>query len=762
MRTVLGRNLATPLCAAAFAIALSANGIPALRHDWWWAPDRAAAGAVIVNASSGWLPVGLGAPYAIPDSYLLGTAIGLLIWMLGPLPALFVYGLGIGAALAGGARALAQSLGAGPIACACAQVFFTFNPWVYTKLVAGHTYMLLACGALALLTAALVDRRPRPALATFALVLTLAQLQFFLLAMVLALAFALRQRNVVPLITGVVISLPGIIGVAFDAGSLQRTPYTIAWEATQSVPLADAALLAGYFAHYTDHLTGLYAAAAGAAALTAAAGAALARSRLAFGFLLACVLSLLAAAGLHGPFPALFEFVIAHAPQSGVFRELYNFLGVTALAYTALAVLAANRSAFARWVWAAAALVLAATWIVYPPSAKWVDARTLPRPMLTVPAGSRFALFPAFQPLRFAQRGSGSDPDAYQRAGNIVPLNEYQPTYPVDVALAKFAQSGERGALAALGVAALIQRPWLHSDTGTLSEQQALPPPPDRTAVAPVQTSASAALPELSLGPLPRPVLLGQRFGAGNVLAADAAVARGPGVPAQWSALTALRPFAASNRFVRARDGWVDARFAFAERPDLGQAFGGVFTTSQAPFELHGGSDIIAAVEGALRSTGGRPIAATTHGYVALHLAADVHAVRCAGACALAAWGTLPSGVPLEAPGPPFAALAFEQRTPWIARAHLAPGGARLLRYNVRYDGGWAAYAGTTPLAHVRLDGVVNGFIVPPHDGTLEVTIVERVALAQFAAEVAGGSWLIALCARGARSRRHRTLPARS
>jgi hypothetical protein len=80
------------------------------------------------------------------------------------------------------------------------------------------------------------------------------------------------------------------------------------------------------------------------------------------------------------------------------------------------------------------------------------------------------------------------------------------------------------------------------------------------------------------------------------------------------------------------------------------------------------------------------------------------------------------------------------------------------LRYNVRYDAQWAAWAGGW-LPHVRLDAAVNGWIVRPSPASREVVLVEIVAVAQALLEiVAFAVWLAVVVLAATRSRR----PARS
>jgi len=72
------------------------------------------------------------------------------------------------------------------------------------------------------------------------------------------------------------------------------------------------------------------------------------------------------------------------------------------------------------------------------------------------------------------------------------------------------------------------------------------------------------------------------------------------------------------------------------------------------------------------------------------------------------------------------------------------PGIVQTLRYHERYDEHWLAF-GASPVVHVRLDGCVNGWLLPARAGPSVVWLVEWVALAQSAAQLVGFLWVVAL-----------------
>ena len=116
-----------------------------------------------------------------------------------------------------------------------------------------------------------------------------------------------------------------------------------------------------------------------------------------------------------------------------------------------------------------------------------------------------------------------------------------------------------------------------------------------------------------------------------------------------------------------------------------------------------------------------------------------------------------PPPLPLNPPAHAFSGLPFQALTPWLAWAKLPRGGTQLLRYNVAYDSHWTALYDTRRLAHVRVDGIVNGWIVPPRSRDGTVLLIEKGAAATSLAEVVcvAGTAILALLA-AYRQRRYR------
>jgi hypothetical protein len=102
----------------------------------------------------------------------------------------------------------------------------------------------------------------------------------------------------------------------------------------------------------------------------------------------------------------------------------------------------------------------------------------------------------------------------------------------------------------------------------------------------------------------------------------------------------------------------------------------------------------------------------------------------------------LPSA-PLDPPSHASEGIDFRSPIPWLVFADLPAGSAPLLRYDVTYDDGWTAiYAGSV-LSHLRIDGAVNGWLVPERTRPTEIVLIERGAAITTFAELASA---IAIC----------------
>lgn len=727
--------------------------MPALRHDWSWPLQRGEFWGWFQIATSGWTPFGMGAPTEHIERYLLAVPVTAVGFALGGRLTLFLYLLTVGYAVCATGAALAKRFApADGLVAAAAGAFLLFNPWTYTEVVAGHVEMILASAGIAGMLSRLAGR-PREgdgtALSLY-VVVAYSQVQFFLFALVLAIGAALLRRGRLPLWTALAVGGPTFVGLAGNFGALATTPSTIPWQLDQSLEPASAWRLLGYFTSYAAGFEPV-SWVIGAVCLCAAFGLYFARRTPAgIGFACAAPVVLFAMCGLRGPFAVPYAWLLVHFAPIGVFRELYDLGGLLLLCYAALAAAGAAGTRWLRGVLPLAAGVLVATWLVTGVTRWWVPAQTIPALDVAVAAGQRYALLPPFQPLRFNGLGEGSDPDMLYRLGGVVALNEYQPHYPGDAALATYAATGDPNDLAALGVAAVYDRPWLTEGTGPFGTAQPLVNGRTARQAALETRGVERAIPLVSVMAPPALERERIRLGAGDVFFGDAAGLSGPGVPADWQSLPHVRPILPGREEVDAARAWVDARLSFIADPVLAQPFGGVVTRSTVPFSLRPGGDrVLAFVRGRLFDQRGAVVSTGTGGYRWLALPADTSSLRCAGTCALTLLGNPPALAPAGAERAPAEALGVWVPMPWLVTARgLRPAaGPRMLRLNVAFDPHWVAFAGPRLLPHVRLDGTVNGWLdVPPGGGG--VLFCNALALLQTLCELAGALWVVFLLRR--------------
>lgn len=731
---------ATIYCALVLAmfytIFVCAAGIPALRHDWWWPIERYGFIDLFVHSTSGWSENGIGAPYAYPGSYIVGTLVAGVGLLLGPYTTLILYTFAIALICTLRARALALVLNATPMRVACIEIFALFNPWVYSKTVAGHLYMVLAYAAMFAIVAELVRPKVRPLVLAALVILTLAQLQFFVIAMAALTVHAAFRRTYLPWISGVIIGLPIWIGIALDRPSLLHIPYTLAWERSQSIDPWQAFILRGYFTTYAQNFSDFQ---VGALCFIVAIAffAATSTRRRVLAFVTAALVAifLVFATGTRGPLGDSYAAIVTSLPESGLFRELYDLLGFVAIGYCLLLALAPERRVLNASLLAAACIVWSG-WLFWPPARYWVDSARIPVVHFTAPRNTRFALFPPFQPLRFDDRGSGADRDTYRRPGNVNALNEYVPQYPVDAALAGAWQDRKFSALRALSVSTVVERPWLSLDASSLAAQ--INGTPSGAAARGFQLLHLEPLPEVTLDDLPAIGSLVNAMGSGNALFTDAS-------PLGVSSPRFIE-VNASKIFVDESKGWVDVHFDFLAHPDLAQGIGGAVTTNPtAELSVREGLAALVNVSGTLYAQGGRVLAGSTHGYRWLRLREDVRSVHCTGRCVVAAQAALVTIPPLNPPARRYRSVSFQVLQPWLVRVAVPSDAPPVLRYNVAFDSNWTAFANGTTLPHFRIDTAVNGWLLPKTAAPSVVYLFHRAALLQAAAEIIGLVWVLVL-----------------
>jgi hypothetical protein len=620
---------------------------------------------------------------------------------------------------------------------AALAVFALANPWVYTQVVAGHVPMLIAYAATAVIVAELVHGRYRQALIVPAAGLLITQIQFFLVAGTILFAFALRNRWKRVAIVLVAAALPIGTGILTSASSLSAIPRSSSWEYYQSVPIRQAALLRGYFAGYDaafhwpqDIGLCIFAAAALIGFLTVRSAA----GRLA-GTAIACLL--VAVSIFRGPLHDVAAAVYASLPPLSVFRELYDLLGFVALGYVVLAACAA-----ARWRFLHYPIVLAALLLVLPWTGTlwqfWVAAEQLPTLDVPAPDNSRFAMLPALQPLVFLGRGSGVDPDQYARPSGRTPLNPYLIEYPTATALLTYAHDGSVEPLRRLGVRWVFTRPQYSSDYVLLNKQA----PSDSALPEHLQSGSrreiSGSWPLLGISKDAPTAAFVPEIGDGTVFFADAEERRKS---------NAFSPVTAPPIDIDSSRAWVSAQLLFSSTPGLGQPFGGAATRSAGTWlPVPAGPRILAFARGRLIGDDNHVILADTDSYEWTALRAGVQAVRCEGLCVVLGTGD-PAGFALTRPGAVIAPepLSFTRPFPWLLIAKAPAASGEVLRFNERFDRSWFAFVGSTPLRHLRIDHLTNGWRLPDVPTAGDVILIERRAATQALLEIVAGLLVLVL-----------------
>ena len=738
------------IAAIVFSTLVSLKGVPALRHDWSWDADATSFFSNFWSSFGGWQSFGIGLARPYPDDYLLALTNVVPISLFG---SAIVYPLemaAIGFACSFGASRLTERIGPPGGFAVAAATFALFNPWVYNKVVAGHIFMVLAYGATMLVISEMLHPEPSARRLTIFLLLTLQQLQFFFPLLAAVAVWSLRRRGpYLPLVVAFVAALPVFVGIVADRRYLVTIPYTATWQTNASIAPRDALILSGYFAKYADALPGFVHVAGWVVVAIAAAGAAVAVARYprqSVPALFAFVCIWIFSSGNKGILGTGYTWLVLHVPESGLYRELYDLVGFLAIGLIA-ACAYASRAPALRVLWTLCGLALVPAWCIAPPSNFWVSFNAVPRANVIAPANSRFALFPALQPLglgRSGSDGSGLDPDAVVRSNNVDPLNTPQLSFPESPALMAYERSGDERWFSGLSVSEFIVRPYLHTRYDILGAQLAIPVTAKARLLPGSHTLANYE-PELALHDVPELDMLPGRPWETTIFFGDVHGVTGNDVPDSWSSVAPVSVVHSTSGAVSATDGWVDVRSAFASQPFLAQGIGGVITTNpRALLSIDPLKWTLVLVRGLLLNERGSTVSRMEAGYQ--WIPAGSATLRCAGMCVVAAQTVQPFGTqrPIErAP----TAVTFAQWSSWLAFATLPPGQRALLRYNVRYDEHWLALLAGRRLTHVPIDSTFNGWLVPARAGSQPLILIEWVAAIQFALMSLGSLVVATLCA---------------
>lgn len=719
---LVGIDTALPFVLAAFVSAsVLSGGMPELRHDWRIPVGAQAAGPWLASMIDGWLSIGIGEPQPYPTFYLLGLLLWPLQWFGGTFALTAVVVVTSVFLSARAASDVVRALGASRATCAAAATFAALNPWVYVKYVTGHIFMIFAYAAVLGLLAETLRERPRRWMLVVLSALSVTQIEFAIFVFVPLVVWAWRRgyRCVIAAI-GFAYA-PVVFGIAASYHTIRVTPYNFVWERGQSIEPLRVALLTGAAGGYGAVFDGFWPAttAVFVVALTGALGAlALPRTRALVGLGLGAAVI---ATGAVGPIGEIYRFAVIRVPETGIFRELYDLVGLFAIAIVISFAFGLGRHRVGGTILLVAALGIMTAWLRVPPRAFFARV-----PPVVVPVGTtqRIAYAPFFQPLSASGRGSGVDPDAYVYSGSALPFNEALPLFPVDVALGRAAFLGDDSDLAALGVRYVAARPYLQTDYQALKFQWPYRDP----IVALTQRSREIhAAPMLSLAAV-APIV--------------ATIANQPGENAEFFGdAQAQRTFSFEpTRVTNDPDVmWVDARLSFSTHPAWGTAFGGITTRSNAPLVLprhDAWPAVLALAEGSLVDDAGRVVAVNSPTLRWLPLPERARSLRCIGRCLIALLGDPPAGAPEHAS--PVAARAIQIRfaAPWFAISDVPSNFAGYLRLNVRYDGGWIALRNGTVLHHRRIATIVNGWDLTGHGS--RIYFVEMIAAITFLLELTG------------------------
>lgn len=730
------KHAALPLALGTLvAYLVCAHGIPLLRHDWGLPQTTQAFPAAWETLFQPLLLRGFGETNPYPTAYLVGFI--LMPFTLLPPAAFICFFVALAtASVAGAGAAVARSLDAGTMAQVACALFATLNPWMYTELVAGHIFMVMSYGFLMWLAAEVLRPEPRPAWLVLWSALLVCQIEFLAFVFVPIVIWFLRRHQYVALFALCVAVVPIAFGIFAHYTDIRQTPFLLEWQVSQSIAIFDALTFRGYFAQYASTFAPV------APALWLIAATACTLTMLAFGrkwhswpVLLVGACAALLATGTKWIIAPLYTFAVLHAPEVGLFRELYDLLALTAIAYTVALALAGRTHRWASILSTAACMALTYAWVADPPYRHFVPQHLIPAQHFSGTDRERVALFPAQQPLQLRDgEGSGYDPDLFYQPGYAAPINSYFPAFPQVRALAA-AQTGDYLPLAALSVRYIIGRPYLKDNTGAQGYEMIV----SHRGAIPHSQTITRSYPMLGLvAGYPSIVSVGQSSVGNGIFYGDAK-------------LSSRFDTVSAPRFgTNAESGWIDARLAYARYPQLATRFGGAFTFGITPLPLRPGTrDVLAWTNGTLRSDRGRIVAAASNRLQWYSIGNGTRSLVCSGACMVSGIGNAPT-LPAEAPAQYPHAVDFSWITPWLVRAQIPDHPDSTLRWNIRYERSWMLF-GVRARAHVDLDQSINGWLLPR--GTAAgIYLLNVSAATQMALEVFGFVLICMLLWRTARN----------
>jgi hypothetical protein len=721
-------------CACLVSWSVLGHGLPALRHDWWFPLTSSAMHEVISWYSSGWSAYGLGSAQPYPTFYPLVPVLAALSYILPPLGVLICLIAATTYCLARTGMKLGSIAGVGIPGQVALALVATLNPWVYTEFVCGHPYMIAAYAIMLSLTAETLRPNSRNWALVILSALSIVQIEFFLIAIVPFATWCVRGQKKLALVIFATFAAPIAFGLAANYSLLKGTPYGLDWEQWESIPFFAGALLRGYGLRYDVAFQSI-AFASIMLALLSIYGCWIARNRPAQRTIilisLACILYATGSTGILAP---LYNWLVIHVPESAVFRELYDLIAIACIGTVLALSLAFARSKLAAIVGCIAALTFLYPWIKAPILKTVVSAASLPRVVFEKNESFRVALLPAFQPMSFSGAGSGTDPNAFIEPGFATPLNEWFPSFPVDMALAFAERDHDFKYIAALGVRTIINRPYLHSDDAALLGQGIkLNTAPQSL---PLTTNLANALPILTLHrEAPLVTSIGNQSNENSIFFGDIYPDK----------ITTFHPSTATHD---QRLTWVDARLSFISHPENASAFGGVMTSSRVPLVLDSRGFVLARAAGRIMDEHGAIVVPFSDNLHWWKVPANTHVLVCDGECIVVLQADVPPNLAehhIESTQP-ITAIPIHHLTDWAATASVPADTGGTLRYNIRYDKYWLALSGLRQLQHFRLNTALNAWFLPSAPYARNIILVNASACIQALLELlAFGTLAIAL-----------------
>jgi hypothetical protein len=419
-------------------IASPAGGVPAFQHDWIWPALRAQCVPLAITGFEPWHGEALGIPAAYPESYIYHALAGTACIALGPKFGLVVLLFGALLFCAFGARTLyytvstREGLSANTIAVIAVTVLAVANPAVLNKLQAGHLKFIIGYAALPWIAALSIRGRAVYAIGALLGIATM-EPQFLFFGVLIVAAFLVyggvfRLRTLLAAAAIAILMNLTLVAPAFTAhtaAAFGTVGPVLFWQRVQSGTIPEALRLMGYTAHYADRALPVWVRDLYWILPACVVVVLLPRFQPRYvALLVLAAIGVIIAVGWNSMFSPLWTYGYEHVAALALFRELYNAIVLTAVAFFACAAIAL--SVLARYSRAGvvaisiAFIVLSAETAAHCtsgiPSYAASDEPALAQ-VSALPGYSRFAAVPGTPPLTSpAQRGAGYSPWAFSFA----------------------------------------------------------------------------------------------------------------------------------------------------------------------------------------------------------------------------------------------------------------------------------------------------------------------------------------------------------